>query len=125
VALLARNGYQAWGLEISQGAVDAANESVKAELDQSSNQHAEIILGDFFKQDYETQFGADFKGFDLIYDYTVSIRCRCRDIAMEADKLSSFALYFPRCGKIGLNACKPFSRQPESSYASSSQCGNL
>jgi hypothetical protein len=63
-----------WGLEVSQGAVDAANDNVKAQLDDALSQHAEVVLGDLFKQGYESQFGADFEGFDLIYDYTVSTR---------------------------------------------------
>ncbi|RMZ70884.1 thiopurine s-methyltransferase family [Pyrenophora seminiperda CCB06] len=70
VALLARHGYRVWGLEVSQGAVDAANENVKAQLKDSNSHDAHVILGDFFKKDYETQFGPDFRGFDLIYDYT-------------------------------------------------------
>jgi hypothetical protein len=52
--------------------VDAANENVKAQVDPSASQRGEVVLGDFFQQGYETQFGPDFEGFDLIYDYTVS-----------------------------------------------------
>ncbi|KAI1523245.1 thiol methyltransferase [Pyrenophora tritici-repentis] len=70
VALLARHGYQVWGLEVSQGAVDAANENVKAQLKNSGPYHAQVVLGDFFEKGYESQFGPNFQGFDLIYDYT-------------------------------------------------------
>jgi hypothetical protein len=76
---LARYGYRTWGLDVSQGAVDAENENVKAQLDPSSSQHAKVVLGDFFKQGYEMQFSDDFEGFDLIYDYTVSTRRRDRN----------------------------------------------
>ena len=69
---MARHGYQVCGLEVSQGAVDAANENVKAQLNGSSSHDANVVLGDFFEKDYETHFGPDFQGFDLIYDYTVS-----------------------------------------------------
>jgi hypothetical protein len=76
VALLALHGFKTWGLEISQGAVDTANENVKSYLDPSAGHHADVVLGDFFKRDIETYLGPDFQGFDLIYDYTVSLRCR-------------------------------------------------
>jgi protein-L-isoaspartate O-methyltransferase len=63
VALLARCGYQVWGLEVSQTAVDTANRNVKAQLDDSaSNGTAEVILGDFFQKGYETHFEPDFQG---------------------------------------------------------------
>ena len=65
---------------MSQGPVDAANENVKAQLDPSTSQRAEVVLGDFFKQGYEMQFSDDFEGFDLIYDYTVSTRRRDQNI---------------------------------------------
>jgi hypothetical protein len=74
VVLLARHGFKTWGLEVSQGAVDSANENVKAQLNVAASRRAEVVLGDFFKQDYELKFGANFWGFDLIYDYTVSTR---------------------------------------------------
>jgi hypothetical protein len=77
--MLACHGYQTWGLEVSQGAVDVANENVKAQLDPSTSQTAEVVLGDFFQEGYESLFGAEFEGFDLIYDYTVSTRHRSRD----------------------------------------------
>ena len=76
MALLARHGYQVWGLEVSQGAVDIANENVKTQLDDPSPRRANVVLGDFFGKGYETHFGPDFQGFDLIYDYTVSARCQ-------------------------------------------------
>jgi hypothetical protein len=91
VALLARHGFRTWGLEISQGAVDAANENIKPQLDPSAGQHADVVLGDFFQKEFETYFGSDFQGFDLIYDYTVRPACRVptdqcfHDGANEAD----------------------------------------
>lgn len=60
-------------MEVSQGAVDTANQNVKAQLDVSASYGpADVVLGDFFLNGYETYFGPDFHGFDLIYDYTVS-----------------------------------------------------
>jgi hypothetical protein len=76
VALLARHGFRTWGLEVSQGAVDVANENVKSYIDPSAGHEADVVLGDFFQQGFETYFGPDFKGFDLIYDYTVCSACR-------------------------------------------------
>ncbi|CAN9413189.1 unnamed protein product [Alternaria alternata] len=70
VALLARHGFKTWGLEISQGAVDVANQNVKSYLEPSAGHHADVVLGDFFKKDIEAHLGPDFHGFDLIYDYT-------------------------------------------------------
>ncbi|KAF1935895.1 S-adenosyl-L-methionine-dependent methyltransferase, partial [Clathrospora elynae] len=69
VALLACRGFDAWGLEVSQGAVDAANESVGAQIDSSAGPRAKVVLRDFFREDWETLFGTDFQGFDFIYDY--------------------------------------------------------
>jgi hypothetical protein len=68
--------------------VDAANENVKAQVDASVNQHAEVVLGDFFEQGYETNFGPDFEGFDLVYDYTVSESALDR-LATSADNAVS------------------------------------
>lgn len=76
MALLARHGFRTWGLEISQGAVDAANENVKSHLDPSAGHVADVVLGDFFQKGFEAHFGPDFKGFDLIYDYTVRSACK-------------------------------------------------
>ncbi|XP_014553018.1 hypothetical protein COCVIDRAFT_108822 [Bipolaris victoriae FI3] len=71
VALLARYGYQVWGLEVSQTAVDTAKENIKTQLNSSTNHGTtDVVLGDFFQKGYEDQFGPDFQGFDLIYDYT-------------------------------------------------------
>jgi hypothetical protein len=73
VALLAQHGFQTWGLEVSTGAVEAANKNVKARLDSTNghHHHAQVVLGDFFTKSYETEFGQGFQGFDLVYDYTV------------------------------------------------------
>lgn len=81
--MLALHGFDTWGLEVSQEAVDFASNNVKAQIASPSAGYfgtkpsriaagnAEIILGDFFTQDWEAQLNKDFTGFDLIYDYTV------------------------------------------------------
>ena len=82
--MLALNGIEAWGLEVSQNAVDTANTSIESQLAkpsdnnfgkgerQSKSAAAKVVLGDFFQRDWESQIGANFEGFDIIYDYTVS-----------------------------------------------------
>ena len=68
-------------------AVDTANQNIKAQLD-ASNDHgtANVILGDFFKKGFESQFGSDFHGFDLIYDYTVSRTIlKCKEVHKKYD----------------------------------------
>ena len=82
--MLALHGLETWGLEVSQVAVDTASENVNAQLadpsphnyvkesPRSKPGNAEVILGDFFKRDWEQQLGANFEGFDVIFDYTAS-----------------------------------------------------
>lgn len=82
--MLALHGFETWGLEVSQGAVDVASNNVQTQLTNPSAGNfgvggswsvlgkAKVILGDFFQRDWEAQIGQDFKGFDVVYDYTVS-----------------------------------------------------
>jgi hypothetical protein len=82
--MLALNGIEAWGLEVSQKAVDTANANIKSQLAEPSSDNfgkgewpskpapAKVILGDFFQRDWESQIDTAFEGFDIIYDYTVS-----------------------------------------------------
>jgi hypothetical protein len=82
--MLALNGIEAWGLELSQIAVDTANANIEAQLADPGNNNfgagkksspasAKVVLGDFFQRDWEGELGDGFEGFDLVYDYTV--RC--------------------------------------------------
>lgn len=88
--MLALNGIEAWGLEVSQKAVDTANANTKSQLAEPSSDNfggkgerpsksapAKVILGDFFQRDWESQIDAAFEGFDIIYDYTVSPVLSC------------------------------------------------
>ncbi|KAF2128535.1 thiol methyltransferas-like protein [Dothidotthia symphoricarpi CBS 119687] len=82
VAMLALHGFESYGLEVSPTAVETANEHVKFQLakpaphnfgetvNRPTPANARVILGDFFQQDWKGELGADFGGFDLIYDYT-------------------------------------------------------
>jgi SAM-dependent methyltransferase len=78
VLLLAAFGYDAYGLEVSQGALQAAR---KHEVEAESNDiytvkgkgkgNVKWLSGDFFKDDFKANVDTEAK-FDLIYDYTVS-----------------------------------------------------
>lgn len=84
VQLLAAAGYEAWGLEISPAAVEAAKQwSKEAESrgfkdgyetmsEKWGRGTANFVCGDFFKDDWLQQIGVKGPGvFDIIYDYTV------------------------------------------------------
>lgn len=83
--MLALHGLDVIGLEISETGAETARAYAQAELADphdynfGNTDHAspdnigevQIISGDFFKRDWEEGTMAS-KGFDLIYDYTVS-----------------------------------------------------
>lgn len=89
--MLALHGYDVYGLEVSERGADVARQYAAAELSEPGEYNfgthdsvpgaqpgeVKILTGDFFKRDWEVQCasssGDDFQGFDLIYDYTVSI----------------------------------------------------
>lgn len=81
VVLLASYGYDAWGLEVSTNAIEAAKKWVKEIEDNEFRKYETIdddvgrgsvnfLLGDFFKDDWLKEIGGEF---DLIYDYTVRL----------------------------------------------------
>jgi hypothetical protein len=87
--MLALHGFEAYGLEVSQTAVSAANTYAETQLAhpsaenfltqdyQPSNGHGKVkfLEGDFFMLDWMSDClreGEIFQGFDLIYDYTAS-----------------------------------------------------
>lgn len=112
VLLLASLGYNAYGLEISDAAIN------KCLAEQKTNAHkypvhgqvggggtAKFIKGDFFSDEW---LGAleEKKTFDLIYDYTVcthlvSIRCMLTDA-------SSSVRFHPQCDPAGHIGCHSF-----------------
>lgn len=87
--MLALHGFDAFGLEVSQKAVDTANEYAERQLSQPSaynfsenhsrtqdgaRGNVKFICGDFFQRDWEEQCQSEGeRGFDIIYDYTVSV----------------------------------------------------
>lgn len=89
--MLALHGFDAVGLEISDKAIDSARAYAEAELSRPSAYNfagedcenrrsagqpgtVTFVAGDFFRTDWEdTCFTTrDDRGFDVIYDYTVS-----------------------------------------------------
>ncbi|KAJ9326896.1 hypothetical protein DTO027B5_4722 [Paecilomyces variotii] len=86
VVALTLHGFDTYGLEVSNKAVETAREYAKSELakpiehnygEKSSEwplDHAgkaEFVQGDFFQRDWEAACASDgVRGFDLIYDYT-------------------------------------------------------
>ena len=82
--MLALNGFNVWGLEVCDQAVKTANANVDSQLANPSDENfggfktqmqqgkADVVLGDFFQQDWQSQTSPVPDKFDLIYDYTVS-----------------------------------------------------
>ena len=78
VLLLASHGYEAYGLEISDKAVEKCLEEKKTNgHTYSSNAHSDgagtstFLKGDFFASEWNNVVSSGT--FDLIYDYTVSV----------------------------------------------------
>lgn len=80
VLLLARFGYDVWGLDYSEAAVAMAKETEKdaGKLQPWSDEVVECgkvtwLSGDFFEENWAKGAGTDGSGkFDLVFDYTVS-----------------------------------------------------
>jgi SAM-dependent methyltransferase len=83
LVLLAAHGYDAYGIEISDNAFKSAQEWLKDPGEGKEGEHkvrdekigkgvAQVLLGDFFKDDWAKEAGGLGDGFDLIYDCTVS-----------------------------------------------------
>ncbi|KAI1414467.1 S-adenosyl-L-methionine-dependent methyltransferase [Hypoxylon sp. FL1857] len=85
VAMLALHGFNVYGLDVSQNALETAQSYAAPELREPSAYNfasedsrkeespgtLKFIEGDFFKTDWEKEVDIDdFQGFDLIYDYT-------------------------------------------------------
>lgn len=85
VLLLAAFGYDAYGLEISSRALEAARNTEKEMAGKGvyETQHGvekgiiTWLAGDFFKDEFLQDVGGGDGKFDLIYDYTVSLPPTC------------------------------------------------
>jgi methyl halide transferase len=80
VFLLAAFGYDAFGLEGSENAIKACEgfrseaqtkEEYNVRNESAGRGEVTFVHGDFFSQDWEKEVGTG--GFDVIYDYTVSL----------------------------------------------------
>ncbi|KAB8342897.1 hypothetical protein FH972_022494 [Carpinus fangiana] len=86
VLLLASFGYDAFGLEVSERALEACKETVQKASDTrpTNSEHGKgsfnFVSGDFFKDGWVEKAGAANDGFDLIYDYTVCLEERRRSL---------------------------------------------
>jgi SAM-dependent methyltransferase len=89
VLLLASFGYDAYGLDASTTAIEAAKKLAVEERDSYPLQTKvdtrgamHFVAGDFFQVDWEKEISSGGKGvFDLIYDYTV---CPSKSLARRA-----------------------------------------
>jgi SAM-dependent methyltransferase len=90
--LLASFGYDVYGLDYSQVAVETAKKEAAKNEGQYVVRDPDVgrgkvvfVQGDFFKDDWLENLGLGLNSFDLIYDYTVCI-----------DIIYSFILSLPR-----------------------------
>ncbi|KAH8701894.1 putative thiol methyltransferase [Talaromyces proteolyticus] len=77
VLLLASFGYDAYGLDYSEAAVETANKEAAKNRDEYGTKDPAVgqgnvvfVQGDFFKDDWLTKLELEQNSFDLIYDYT-------------------------------------------------------
>jgi hypothetical protein len=129
--MLALHGFDAFGLEVSPKAVETARDYAEKELAKPSAHNfadqddkrltgaakgtVTFVCGDFFQDDWEAGcFSAgEPRGFDLIYDYTVSSLDSFRFAPSSSSRSgsavavlilftnSSYALCCPRCERTG------------------------
>ena len=102
VLLLESFGYEAVGLEVSEGAVKAAEDFAAEHGGQYSVRDEKVgkgsrkfVLGDFYKNDFLKDVGMEEgEKFDLIYDYTVCQSLLNLNVphkkTLTCDPLSSF-----------------------------------
>lgn len=86
--MLAQNGFETYGLEVSQAAVDAATKHIESRTDSAGDdgddagapKPRDLIhfqKGDFFRTDWQKALSSEPSRFDLVYDYTVRAHLSC------------------------------------------------
>lgn len=110
VLLLSAFGYDAVGLEISPGAVQACHDFAAANEAEYTARDSKVgagnrqfVHGDFYGNDWKKDCGmAPDEQFDLIYDYTVSFVPQIRESILIGG--SSFVPCGPPCDQPGRSA---------------------
>jgi hypothetical protein len=108
VLLLASFGYDAYGLEYSQSAVENCRQEEQAVEQNYPVRDAEIgkgtvtwVQGDFFEEEWLEELRLGRNSFHFIYDYTVSSYSTSGTYA-DLITASSFAHYLPHYARLGL-----------------------
>lgn len=111
VLLLASHGYDAYGLDLAADAADAARENMARYWNTNNGAYAAkdptvgrgtvtFLTGDFFEFDFSSVEGlcnyvdksGIFRGFDLIFDYTVCTICMNTSVLSYSGSIFSFYL---------------------------------
>lgn len=114
IALFAAHGYDAYGLEVSQHAVQIAQKYIQdpgkgpleeeyvVQNEQVGKGGTKVLLGDYFDNGWlkEVQGWDGDEGFDIIYDNTVRLYFII-DSGLLTKKTSSFVLSHLVCGPNG------------------------
>lgn len=115
VFLLAEFGYDAYGLECSETALDECKKqadkvkgSLKARDEEVGMGTYRFLDGDFFKDGWLKEAGLEEGCFDLIYDYTVSCHVFLSVYMLTRVDCSSSARCTPRCVHNGLSAISSY-----------------
>jgi hypothetical protein len=126
VLLLSAHGYDVWGLDSSNSAIELARENQRASeedpkyapFDERERGRIEWAAGDFFSDDWAQGAGTEGSGkFDLIFDYTVrSPRCSIFPPARFLTLCSSSARCLPTHDHNGPNEWLSFFRPKVDSY---------
>jgi SAM-dependent methyltransferase len=118
LAVFAAHGYDAYGIEISENALAAAENWLKDPGEGKEGEHktqndrvgrgeSKVLLGDFFKDDDGWLQGAGGlgEGFDIVYDCTVSGRYSDLKQWLLIAASSYLRLHHP-CDQPGQAACR-------------------
>jgi SAM-dependent methyltransferase len=94
VLLLASLGYDTVGLDLSHGAINAAEENERAVVSNGSSDETRgkvrWVVGDFFEDGFLEEGGV--QEFDLIFDYTASLAPVLLRVKLIVELPSSFSI---------------------------------
>lgn len=71
--MLAEHGFDSYGIDLSQTAIEAAEKHASLHLDPQSSvaKHVHFVKADFFQNNWIHGLSIEGGQFDLVYDYTV------------------------------------------------------